>query len=221
LLRPHSPVTITREIGSHYVRSAYQVPPLKPEHLSLVGKAFRSHSPSAKEGCRPPTTGGPIRMAALFTTLANEAQAYPRSPTNKSRSRQSARLRASRRSIRFRPPRQRTSPPWHAFSSSTSTHWIFIVNLASLWRPSVAAYLSAPGRTLVTGMDLARSVGRSNYVDMSFADWRLLCEAGDRMRLAVPARSTASRVGWRPACRKLHDRTRTKPPASCQLSSNA
>jgi hypothetical protein len=40
--------------------------------------------------------------------------------------------------------------------------------------PSVAEYLSQPGREVVTGMDLARAVGRSNYADMSVADWRLL-----------------------------------------------
>ena len=43
-----------------------------------------------------------------------------------------------------------------------------------LWKPSVEAFLNQPGRTLVTGMELARSVGRSNYLDMSVADWRLL-----------------------------------------------
>jgi hypothetical protein len=49
-----------------------------------------------------------------------------------------------------------------------------IVDLHTLWRPTVAAYLSAPGRTLCTGMELARAVGRSNYADMSVADWRIL-----------------------------------------------
>jgi hypothetical protein len=50
---------------------------------------------------------------------------------------------------------------------------IIVVNLHQLWRPTVAAYLSAPGRTFVAGMDVARSVGRS-YVTMTGTDWRTL-----------------------------------------------
>jgi hypothetical protein len=48
---------------------------------------------------------------------------------------------------------------------------ILAVDLASLWRPSVAAYLE--GRTFATGTDVARAVGRS-YASMSVADWRTL-----------------------------------------------
>jgi hypothetical protein len=66
-----------------------------------------------------------------------------------------------------------------------------------LWRPSVAAYLSAPGRKVVIGMELARSVGRSNYVDMGVADWRLLA------KLAIEC-------GWRSVKR---DRVQVWQPA--------
>jgi hypothetical protein len=50
------------------------------------------------------------------------------------------------------------------------------MDLHQLWRPSVTAYLAAPGRDVVTGMELARAVGRSNYLDVSIADWRLLAK---------------------------------------------
>jgi hypothetical protein len=50
------------------------------------------------------------------------------------------------------------------------------VNLYELWRPSVTACLNEPGRKFCTGMELARAVGRSNYVDISVDDWRLLAK---------------------------------------------
>jgi hypothetical protein len=49
------------------------------------------------------------------------------------------------------------------------------VDLPTLWRPSVTAYLAAPGRDVVTGMELARAVGRS-YATMNVSDWRLLAK---------------------------------------------
>jgi hypothetical protein len=62
-------------------------------------------------------------------------------------------------------------------SPSTFTHWILKKALLyDLWKPSVEACLNQPGRTIVTGMELARSVGRSNYADVSVADWRLLAK---------------------------------------------
>ena len=47
------------------------------------------------------------------------------------------------------------------------------MDLFQLWKPSVEAFLNQPGRTLVTGMDVARSVGRS-YASMTRDDWRTL-----------------------------------------------
>jgi hypothetical protein len=48
-----------------------------------------------------------------------------------------------------------------------------IVDSFQLWKPSVEAFLNQPGRTLVTGMDVARSVGRS-YASMAREDWATL-----------------------------------------------
>jgi hypothetical protein len=50
------------------------------------------------------------------------------------------------------------------------------VDLYELWQPSVTAYLAAPGRDVVTGMELARACGRSSYTSLSVADWRLLAK---------------------------------------------
>jgi hypothetical protein len=55
----------------------------------------------------------------------------------------------------------------------TFTHRICIVDSFSLWKPSVEAFLNQPGRTFATGMDVARSVGRS-YATMTRDDWATL-----------------------------------------------
>ncbi len=45
------------------------------------------------------------------------------------------------------------------------------MDLFELWRPTVARFLE--GKDIATGMDVARSVGRS-YATMAREDWRTL-----------------------------------------------
>jgi hypothetical protein len=43
----------------------------------------------------------------------------------------------------------------------------------ALWKPSVEAFLNQPGRTLATGMDVARACGKT-YQTMRIEDWRTI-----------------------------------------------
>jgi hypothetical protein len=62
------------------------------------------------------------------------------------------------------------------------------------WRPRVAAYLSA--RTLATGTDVARAIGRS-YASKSTADWRRL--AGTVIACGWKSQKVDGVQVWQPA----------------------
>ena len=44
------------------------------------------------------------------------------------------------------------------------------MNSFETYRPTVAKFLE--GRTLATGMDVARAIGRESYASVTIADWR-------------------------------------------------
>jgi hypothetical protein len=69
--------------------------------------------------------------------------------------------------------RQTDAPALQTNWPASFTHGLFIVDSFQLWKPTVGAFLNQPGRTLATGMDVARAIGRS-YVTMTADDWRTL-----------------------------------------------
>jgi hypothetical protein len=64
------------------------------------------------------------------------------------------------------------------------------VDSFTLWKPSVEAFLNQPGRKFCTGMDIARSVGRS-YATMTRDDWATLAAVVkiDGVQVWQPARA--------------------------------